>query len=952
MSRLAKIAWVQKQTAGVALALLGACALSAGASDWPQYKRDAARTADAADESLAFPLQRVMAMKFPAPIYASAAVVGGKVYAVDQRGLLACVDAVAHRVLWKAEIGGVANSSSPAVAGGKVFVGSTAGYLLVLDASTGKEVVKVPAEGGVIAAPAVTNDAVYCLTFNGKMLKVDLSGKLVWTYDGGKSANGEFAVQGKSLIFWDGPVDERGAAEPYGLHVVEDLGHHAERKQLLRRADLEGEKIKFGPTPAGSELGLFQRGGWWPAFGVTRRGPDYLFRDVGVLFWGGPTGHRAAAPGSMSQPVLTKDHVVVGDADGRISFYNLVPEKGFAGKPVSSNETSRVGKPNGGISATPAVSGGVVYVGGEDGILYGWGPGKQAEIVSVLPPGTPGQGPRPGEKLTGPEWPTVGGDMTYAGLSPDRNLKPPLKIEWKTRIAGSGGQNSVVVARGAVFVVSFNGMVESLDAATGEILWRTYHPAVHRSGYGDDGPPTYADGKLLVLRRATNPASAGLWCHDARTGEVLWRKPTPVLITAGGAPQGDGLVVHEGKVLTAWQDGSNAVETAALELGTGKDVWRVRHEGIIPPTPADAKTVAVRVCQGALGDKTWFISACVNRENGEGKYVGGATLAIDPADGKLLWKNTERSIGGFGGVNCRKGVVVVNHTGTLAHALDAKTGNPLWSSKWRQGAPWHLMPLTDDYLDSQSRKGAFGGYCTDSVWVNGVWYGPPGCASHVLCAHNAAGSELWRYVVISRGCPAPAPAYGRLYYAGFGEGVVYCFTNREPTLTVQHEGLGKAVQLARPFVPQYPGPAGGKGLTDGLRASGPEYLNPQWHGLGTNLEVVVDMDTAARIRTVSSGFLNQTAVGVFAPAAVEYAVSADGKDFRVAATVTNDLSAEGLDRIKEFTAADLNLDARYIRLRATRQKQERQSLFIDEIVVNPLPARPPGKTEAAKPAAR
>jgi len=765
----------------VALALVGALAATSRASDWPQYKRDAARTADAADEALAFPLQRVMAVKFPSPIYASAAVVGGKVYAVDERGLLACIDRAAHRVLWTVEIGGVSNRSSPAVAGGKVFVGSTAGFLLVLDAATGKEVAKVPADGGVIAAPAVANDAVYCLTFNGKMLKVDLSGKLVWSYDGGKSANGEFAVQGKTLLFWDGPVDEKGPAEPYGLHVVEDLGERPERKQLLRRAELEGGKVKFGSTPAGSELGMFQRDGWWPQFGVTRRGPTYLFRDVGTLHWGGPTGHRALPPGHLSQPALAKDHVVVGDADGRICFYKLVPDKNFTGQPAWSYETSRLGKPNGGVGTTAAVSGGVVYLGGEDGILYGLGQGKEVEVIPVLPQAAQGQGPRPGEKLKGPEWPTVGGDMSYSALSPDTNLKPPFKILWKTRIAGSGGQNSVIVAAGTVFAVSYNGLVEALDAETGEILWRTYHPFVHRAGYGDDGPPTYAEGKLLILRRGTSPASTGLWCHDARTGEVLWHKPKPTLITAGGAPQGDGVVIHEGKVLTAWHEKDDAVEAAALELGTGKEVWRVRHEGVIPPKPADVKAVAIRVCQGALGEETWFISACANRDNGEGRHIGGATLAIAPADGKLLWKNTEQSIGGFGGVNCRKGTVVVNQTGTLAHALDAKTGKSLWSSKWRQGAPWHLMPLTDDYLNSQSRKGGFGGYCTDTIWVNGVWYGPPGCASHVLSARDANERELWRYVTISRGCPAPAPAYGRLYYAGFGEGVVYCFVNREPT---------------------------------------------------------------------------------------------------------------------------------------------------------------------------
>jgi outer membrane protein assembly factor BamB len=764
---------------------------------WPQYKHDAARTADAADEAVAPPLQRVLAVKFPAPIFASAAVAGGKVYAVDARGLLACIEAAGPKVLWTAEIGGFANRSSPAVAGGKVFVGSTAGYLMVLDAATGKEVAKVPAEGGVIAAPAAAGDAVYCLTFNGKMLKVDLSGKLVWTFDGGKAANGEFMVQGKFVVVQAGPVDEKGPAEPYAWHVLEDLGDRAERRQFLRRAELEGGKVKFGNTPAGSETGIFQRDGWGPIYGVTRRGPTYLFRDAGILpgtlYWGGPTAHRAYLTGYLSQPALGKDHVVLGDADGRVCFFNFVPEKNFAGKPVWSYETSRLGKPSGGVSATAAISGGAVYIGSEDGILYGLGRGAEAQVVAVRPDAKadPGE-PRPGEKpfdklralstaegLKGPEWPTVGGDMSYAGLSPDKELKPPFKIKWKTRMAGSGGQNGVIVAAGKVFAASYNGFIEALDAETGEILWRTFQPGIGRNGeYPNDGPATYADGKLLVVRRN------GLWCHDATTGDLLWKNPQPVLPVPGGAPQGDGQVVFDGKVLVAWQEKGAGIETAALDLATGKEAWHTSHEWAVPPAPAGAKNVSVRVCQGALGEKTWFVSAGASRDGGEGGAIGGITMAIDPANGKQLWKSAEGGISGWGGVNCRNGVVVAYHTfGRGLVAFDAKTGKVLWDRRHGVNQPgpgcWHTMPLTDEFLASQCQRGSQGGYCSDTVWANGFFYGPPGSSSHVLSAKKPDGGEVWRYVVISRGCPAPAPAYGRLYYAGFSEGVVYCFVNKE-----------------------------------------------------------------------------------------------------------------------------------------------------------------------------
>jgi outer membrane protein assembly factor BamB len=119
---------------------------------------------------------------------------------------------------------------------------------------------------------------------------------------------------------------------------------------------------------------------------------------------------------------------------------------------------------------------------------------------------------------------------------------------------------------------------------------------------------------------------------------------------------------------------------------------------------------------------------------------------------------------------------VVYNQGKAGHALDAKTGRHLWSSK---PGPWLLQPLTDEFLGSQGRKGAVGGYCVDPVWVNGVYYSQLGCTSKVLWARGSDGKELWRFVPTSSACPTAAPAYGRLYYCAWGEGVVYCFVNQD-----------------------------------------------------------------------------------------------------------------------------------------------------------------------------
>src|SRR5688500_13889083 len=104
---------------GCAAVLCGATTFAA--DDWPQFKRDAARTGDSPETTLEFPLARTTAVRFPAPIYASPAVVSGRVYIQDARGHVACIEARTNKVLWLAEIGGINNTSSPAVADGKVY---------------------------------------------------------------------------------------------------------------------------------------------------------------------------------------------------------------------------------------------------------------------------------------------------------------------------------------------------------------------------------------------------------------------------------------------------------------------------------------------------------------------------------------------------------------------------------------------------------------------------------------------------------------------------------------------------------------------------------------------------------------------------------------------------------------------------------------------------------------
>lgn len=148
--------------------------------------------------------------------------------------------------------------------------------------------------------------------------------------------------------------------------------------------------------------------------------------------------------------------------------------------------------------------------------------------------------------------------------------------------------------------------------------------------------------------------------------------------------------------------------------------------------------------------------------------------------------------------------MLVVFTRGAAEALDAATGDHLWTGHGGNLRPltkrYYLQPLTDLYLGSRGTRGiCVSNECSYSVFVNGVWYGhlrdkymnalrgtTLETGPNTALAARVPGDKpdargvtvnrtIWERRFLSNACPAPSPAYGRLYYAPNGEGVVYCF---------------------------------------------------------------------------------------------------------------------------------------------------------------------------------
>src|SRR6185503_5798417 len=110
----------------------------------------------------------------------------------------------------------------------------------------------------------------------------------------------------------------------------------------------------------------------------------------------------------------------------------------------------------------------------------------------------------------------------------------------------------------------------------------------------------------------------GIWCHDAATGDVVWRKELPV----GYHDNADGLVSHQGKVFIWWRE--KGMQVAAFALADGKELWKRAFDYELASPSRD-----VRGC-GVVGDGVLFCSF-----PGTDKSAG-LTVAMSPETGEPL----------------------------------------------------------------------------------------------------------------------------------------------------------------------------------------------------------------------------------------------------------------------------------------------------------------------------
>lgn len=272
------------------------------------------------------------------------------------------------RVRWKTETGGFVYSS-PVRSGETVYVGSASGDLLALSAKDGAVRWKFSARSRITSSPAVAGGVVYIGSWDKHLYALDAeSGEERWKFRGDGYISSSPVVYGETVYVatWGGYL----TASVYAL----DVKTGEEKWRAGTRGVVESSPAIYGDTLyVGSNDGLLYalaledgKSRWkfkgdGALFATPALGDDtaYIGSLKGTLYAidvanGEPRWRFEARGGISSSAIFTEKTVYAGDADGWLYAVNgatgaLVWEKRLAGE--------------GGVSSSPALARGVIYVG-------------------------------------------------------------------------------------------------------------------------------------------------------------------------------------------------------------------------------------------------------------------------------------------------------------------------------------------------------------------------------------------------------------------------------------------------------------------------------------------------------------------------------------------------------------------------------------------------------------
>jgi alcohol dehydrogenase (cytochrome c) len=253
------------------------------------------------------------------------------------------------------------------------------------------------------------------------------------------------------------------------------------------------------------------------------------------------------------------------------------------------------------------------------------------------------------------------------GFSPldqiNRQNVQQLQLAWSWAMDDSGAQEAApLVYDGVMYLPNPRGIIQALDAATGDLIWEyrpealSQRPNTGGGGGGDEGRGIQRNIAIYGDRVFGTTNDAHIVAVDARTGKLVW--DTKVADSKLGYAYTSGPIVVRGKVIAGITGCTRYKEDVCFISGhdaaTGRELWRTST--IARPGEPGGDTWGDLPLRFRAGGDAWIPGSYDPETNlvywataqakpwaraargtdGDALYTN-STLALDPDTGKMKW---------------------------------------------------------------------------------------------------------------------------------------------------------------------------------------------------------------------------------------------------------------------------------------------------------------------------
>jgi len=284
-------------------------------------------------------------------------------------------------------------------------------------------------------------------------------------------------------------------------------------------------------------------------------------------------------------------------------------------------------------------------------------PGWQSRIPKgdVLTKGSTSPNPSPLAPNPSLDWPMFHYDACRTGNSPDKTIKPPLKLLWKFDTGGRV-RSSAAIVDDIVYIGSGSNKFYAIDAKTGMVKWRFFtDDDIHSSPCVYGGCVYFGcdDGRIYAL--------------DKKNGQLLWAYQTAT--KAPPTPLYGACLAEAG--IKEWHETLKASPGMQLAFSPHRSFSPLCFNGQPLRSP------------GAVRSSPVVANGILHAGSGLGEDADpcwGFLYALDAATGRLIWKKGEDDIGEKGELPFGVAISPCLHDG-LVHfsygsytVVDAKNG--------------------------------------------------------------------------------------------------------------------------------------------------------------------------------------------------------------------------------------------------------------------------------------